>query len=1830
MDLKTLRKKRGHYRGVITKVINKMCDSRDEGLLSQENFSLMLSKVKDAEASVKVLDDNILDKILETSDEDGLDELLESEQESVAGFSFTLNNSLASLKLHFDDSSKPGNISDKGNFCLKPPQLNVMTFSDNDKDKFAFKNFLASFRNGVEINVDLPDAVKLTYLKGYLSGRAAQVVSHLSITDANYEVALDLLKEEFLNIPLLIDESIAQIMAMTPSFDKDFSGLRAFISDLRAKVFEFKTFNIDFLEEDSAGCLMLSHIILQKLPSSFKRELIHRSNTTFPSINCIFRFSNEIIGTLIKTSGGSNNKKPSGNNVNTPAKQGAKDPVNKFSSKPEKESKPVFDALYAKSQATGKPKFCKFCVIKGHQSYECPKYNTLAERRSRCHSLQLCTICTSNNHTFEKCPGAAGKMKYPCHFCKERNHASSLCNQFDTSKSGAASALVAGHAAVHYSSSVMHPIINVQFTKNNTSVVLPCLLDTGSTLSFVNKDAVAGLGVDFSNIIDRQIVTLYDTKEKQEGVMVAFGVKIPDEKRNDILPVFVQEDFHLDFPCDQIDLAINNIVANGYKLSKHYPQFVNGSVRLYGLLGCDFLQFLTNFSLTTCMNGKAFQLDKGIIPFGSVDHFLDVSQVKPIQSQLFRLTGEEASSVNFVMNPVSSYFSPISAVFDNCDVEQGLENLYSLENIGIKDSKISSYDDVQIEKFNRGIEFKDGKYHVDLPWHEDVIESVPSNYEIAIAVAHKVDEKLTRLGKNKEYLQVFEKQLEEGIIEPILDLDPNHKHVWIPHRPVIRDSGLVSTKIRPVFNCSLKTKDGPSLNEAAYPGVDLMSNLLNLLLQFRTENKVLLADIRQAFLQIRLKSIKDKNRFSFFIKKDGKLVPFRYTTIVFGFVSSPFILNYIVKLHAKRYFNDLCTEALINNFYVDNLVYTNNSKDVLLSLYSIANQRMLEGGFCLRAWNTNDSSVKGDMCKDTLSPLSEEKVLGYLYDVPTDMLSLANVSLNKGANTKRSILSQVSSVFDPLGLYLPVIVRGKLLIRQMWELKLSWDEVVPKNITDTWINLSNDLEQLKTFSIPRKSVSSENVNQLAVFCDASSSCYGFSAYNVSEVSTDLVFSKTKVAPIIKKSLPCLELLSVFLAFKCLEQELESLTRAKYSNVFVAVDAQVVLSWLVSKSAKPKNVFVNNRLKEIFAIKEVIESKFKCKIKFKYVPSGENCADLITRGLSVNEFVKKIDFWNHGPSWLRGPVIEWPINNLNCLNDKSKLIVSTVEPHVSVFAAGAHDQPPIEPLIKVDKFSSFSKLINVTTLVYKFIFRLRKNNDDPVKAANSYWLKFVQKENFQQELSFLLDHKVNKNTCKDVPKLVKSLNLVLDGDGLIRAKGRISKSLFYDYNVKNPVLLPKDCFLSKLIVLKLHNKCKHLGVASTVCAVRNAGFWIPKARQFVKKVLTECFICKKYNSLCYRYPARTDLPKFRVDFVKPFEHTGIDFTSHLWVTDPVTGVSKKMYILLYTCLNIRAVYIDLLPDMSTQNFILSFMRFCNLYTVPSYVYSDNAKSFIAGGDLLENAFSSSAFSDHFDIYNIKHIKIPVYSAWVGATWERMIRTVKNCLYKTIGRTKVSYFDLLTVLSDISNAVNSRPLTYRSCESELEVITPNNFLKPNINPALMLNFDTPIWKEDVEQSSLVKSLETRERMFEDFRKIWYEDYLLSLRENQSKIFEKNWHNTIAAGDVVLVKLPNKPRPFWLLGRVKSVVLGYDGKIRSVLLLRGDGVECHHSINHLYPMEITANLPRLDQNIKDCDKQSEDALSDTSSVSSSCAKTVRPKRAAAKTQRDKMSQWVQSGTV
>ena len=338
------------------------------------------------------------------------------------------------------------------------------------------------------------------------------------------------------------------------------------------------------------------------------------------------------------------------------------------------------------------------------------------------------------------------------------------------------------------------------------------------------------------------------------------------------------------------------------------------------------------------------------------------------------------------------------------------------------------------------------------------------------------------------------------------------QHVWIPHRPIIKIDSQTTTKIRPVLNCSFRAKNFPSLNDASYGGVDLLTGLLTNLLRIRSDSFFLMADIRKAFLQIKLANVEDKNRFSIlWLNEEGKLISFRYNTLVFGLTASPFILNFLIKHHVKRYAWDTCSKILYNNFYVDNLFMTGNSIPHLMEIYKLSCSRMEEGGFHLYSWVSNTEKMKAQFLEDARAPIHSEiyeKLLGYLYSPTYDHLTISCSNLQLDIPiTKRRIVSSLAKWFDPLGLVSPVLVRGKILIRMLWSNKKDWDEPLEENYVTEWRSIESSLCKLNLLHFPRKVFNTEVSNDLNIFCDASSQAYGFVVYGLHSTENKLLLSE---------------------------------------------------------------------------------------------------------------------------------------------------------------------------------------------------------------------------------------------------------------------------------------------------------------------------------------------------------------------------------------------------------------------------------------------------------------------------------------------------------------------------------------------------------------------------------------------------------------------------------------------------------------------------------------------------------------------------------------------------
>lgn len=1742
-DADALKVRRAVYKRKVTLALNKADVAMQRGAVTE--IAALRQEIQRNLDQVRAYDESMISQLLD----DKCDEKV-VDAETLAQSNYSTDIEIRLRQLKDGESERKIPVAPPSMKEVRLPELKCELFSGEGVCHMKYFTFLTKFNNLVGNRPNLTNSAKLTYLKSYLTGYALKIVEHISINDVNYKVALELLDKSFLNKGAVLDQLCERLLTLECKYNPDFSFALVFVNEVRGILSDLKIFECDVLNEKSAN-IIVSHIIFAKLPVQFKRELVRKVDNNYPSLNNIFDHHVDVVETLKVGS--------FPRNVRQDRYKNSGQSVPK--SQPEKtiNPRPVFSNT---AVATQERKTCKFCLGLNHSMLHCPVYSTHQSRVDRCKELKLCASCSSSRHNKIECKT---DLDYQCRFCLKKNHISALCNKMKLSNTVSSPCL---NSSSDSKSVFILPTITFSVGRGNKRTNVHFLIDSGSQRSYVAGSVLSR--IDFPKDLQQTIFTVNTFLEKgsRNFAEISLNINLLDGTKNLQAPILVDKNFSMSYEVSFLREAINNLSAEYDLADVAYSNLVSESVQLEGILGVDIIQCFSDFRLVSCMAGTAFLYNNKLVPSGNVAHYLTKSEVAAMYRTINYDKSKLNSYVNSVLNPVSVHPDPIGSITSESEVEGHLDRIFQMEAIGIPDDDVNAYSDAEIvESFKQEIKFHDGKYHVSLPWNEK-IEDVKSNFYIAKAVLNRVEQRLEKKGLLEAYGAVFDQQLNDGIIEEIpVSECVDGKKVFIPHREVVREEVACTTKIRPVLNCSFKTGKSPSLNEAAFPGIDLMGNLFTLLVNLRQDDYLAISDIRKAFLQVRLERPSDRDKFCILWKKQGQLIAYRYKTIVFGFISSPFVLNFVIKHHLTKYPSDLCSYFLSNCLYVDNLFMTGNDPVILETLYRDAYRRMSEGGFDLRSWNSNCETLNDKFRRDGVAADHGglfEKVLGYKYNVHEDSLCLSSSITESAILTKRIVLSGLAKCFDPLGLVSPVTLRGKSIMREIWRTKLSWDEVLPVEICESWQSLHNDMSKLNSVTFNRRVMTTDSPVKLVVFSDSSQKYYGFSVYALTErdgVSANLVFSKNKIAPLKKKTLPTLELLGVYLAFKCIFNLMNSLGRVPVLSVIFATDSQIVLSWLLNGKVKAKNIFASNRVKDVLSLKRKFEADFGLVPEFKYVPTDLNPADLLTRGLTFREFQNKLEFWKHGPSFLTCDTLVWPESDLRCIPNECKSLIAC--PVVT-----SSDNA----VFPVNRYSTLSKLLSITTRLFKWLnygkFRVRRRQYNCNESAREYWLRHEQRKYYSQEYEFLkLPDKLNVT----VPPLVKDLHLFLDENDLIRSRGRLARCAYIPYDVANPILISRDSFLTTLIVRDCHVRSKHMGVSSTMATLRNSGLWLPRGRPVIKRVLRECILCKRYNTPSFRYPKPTDFNKDKVNYVRPFAHVGVDFTGHFHVKMGEKFI--KMYLIIFTCLSIRAIHLELVPEMSTYHFLSAFIRFTTRFGFPVSLYSDNALSFKQAAELLTKSSKNNDFSEFLEKNSIKHIRIPLYSAWFGSAWERLIRVVKSCLYKTIGRSTIEYFFFITLIAEVQDSINSRPLTYQdTSDVNHEFITPNSFLKFGNSSNITFGSSSGDEVRKVSRSILMKTLELREDSLDKFRDLWYTEYLLSLRRSGKDSYEPVWEDKIKVDDVVLISSPVKPRPLWSLGRITKLFTGKDGKTRSVELIRPDRSSGVYAISHLYPMELS----------------------------------------------------------
>lgn len=1057
--------------------------------------------------------------------------------------------------------------------------------------------------------------------------------------------------------------------------------------------------------------------------------------------------------------------------------------------------------------------------------------------------------------------------------------------------------------------------------------------------------------------------------------------------------------------------------------------------------------------------------------------------------------------------------------------------------------KLSQIEREEAKVIEESCEKIDNQWLIPYPWKKDP-RQLPNNKSQAIK---KLEATERRLLKNPDHAAAYDLQMVEmnelQFSRRLTEKEargysgPVH---FISHHEVLRPESK-STPVRIVFNSSAAFQ-GHKLNEYWMKGPDLLNDLFGVVLRFRENQVAFIGDISKMYHRIRIPEMDQHVHRFLWRNLQTHREPDVYvkTVLTFGDKPAPAMAQIALRKtaeEAKEAF-PAAAQVIQNNTYMDDICDSVPTKEEARDLTRYIDSVLETGGFRVKGWVSNKVETldppKGEQKAETfLQGGSVEKVLGVVWDSCTDTFSFAVKSDLLDCQepiqlSKRKVLSQIARIYDPIGFASAFIISAKIALQALWKRGISWDEELSSELSQRWKKLFQEMVQLNGVQFDRCLTPPNAIGQpvLCVFSDASEDAFGACAYARWQLSTGgfnakFIAAKSRVAPLKKLTIPRLELQGAVLASRLGKTILKE-SRLKFEKSVFFLDSKIVLAWICSETRRFKP-FVSVRVGEIQDNSDPAQ--------WRHVPGEQNVADDVSRGIPVESLAGR---WQYGPDFLRLPESEWPQDS----SVADKVDVETEHRKVNIVGEQIKTRSPID----CDKFSSWRRLIRVTAYTLRFIRKVRarghkesaeegiplKSEDGPLspeelKDAETFWLKESQKT---------LRDRLSKGEFRNLSPYV-------DQEGVWRVGGRADKALV-SYETRHPVLLPGDHRISRLIVQHAH-QFGHPGVATTVAKTR-IKYWIVRAHDLAKSIKFRCVVCREIGARV-ESQVMADLPQSRLaPFTPPFHHTSCDYFGPYRVRISRNKIVKH-YAVIFTCLNTRAVHLELAADCTTMEFMQILRRFYALRGVPALMISDNGSQLVGAERELRKM-----------VEGLDTEKLKEFSAERGMKWqfttpaaphqngcaESLVKSCKIGLKKAIGEQVLTPMELQTCLVEVANLVNQRPIgRIPSDPDDGSYLCPNDMLlgraSSTVSQGPFRHTKNPRHRVEFVQ-----------RIVDSFWTRWTRDVFPSL------LPRKQWHaekRNVRVDDFVIVQTSNAIRGTWNVGRVVSVYPGKDGRVRNV---------------------------------------------------------------------------------
>ena len=1058
-------------------------------------------------------------------------------------------------------------------------------------------------------------------------------------------------------------------------------------------------------------------------------------------------------------------------------------------------------------------------------------------------------------------------------------------------------------------------------------------------------------------------------------------------------------------------------------------------------------------------------------------------------------------------------------------------------------------EELELRQIDEGLKYKGNYWESSYPWVKDP-NNLPDNRMMALQTLKSTER---RLRKDEEHKKLYQAQMddmfERGVARKLTNEEMkmyNGPFYYVSHHVVMNPKSK-STQCRLVFHTSQDFK-GHQLNEYWAKGPDLINNLLGIVIRFRERTVVLMGDIKKMYHSVKICQL-DQHTHRFLWRDMEERSPDTYvmTSVSFGDKPAGAIATRALHKTAEMKKNELpeAAKVVLTDSYVDDIITSTQTVEQAKKLSVEIDQILELGGFKIKRWIIGRKVVEKNMeDKEEMC----EKVLGLQWDVINDTISF-KIQLNfskkkRGAYvekdveknellhripqilTKRVVLAQVNKIYDPLGLVTPVTVRAKFLMRKLWmneHNQLLWDDPIPEMIKEEWVQLFEDLYKLEEIIFERCILPDKAVGEpiLVLFSDGSEKAFGSCAYARWEMAdgsfcSKLIASKSRLTPIKTLSIVRIELNGALLA-KRLSEFIKAESTFKFANTMFIIDSQIVRA-MINKQSYGFGTYVAVRVGEI---QESTNPE-----SWYWIEGKSNVADIITRGTDLTEpLVRKT--WQNGPEFLQLPVSEWPIKQEMLSN-----IPLEEMKRGKVMTVTKRDE--LAERIDIKRFSTFQKLVRVTARVlsmYQHIPTLSfKNaalpvNGEMFERGELFWVKEAQ-----LDLKPEFDSGGFRRLCPEVRE-----------DGIIVVGGRMEKVLADNYGNRKPILLPYKHKFSELYAEFIHNK-GHLGISATVCKIREK-YWVTKLYIIVRRIRSRCVMCKLLDERCEKQ-IMSPLPLERLKPAPVWSTTSMDMFGPFQIRGQVNKRARgKGYGVIFTCLLTRAVYLDLADDYGTQGFLLVLRRFCTIRGFPRQLISDQGTQLIAASKELKTAIrllNNDKLQEFGAEKGINWKFTPPDGPWFNGCAEALVKSIKRSIQAAIGEQILLFSELQTVLFEVANLINERPIGRHPTDvSEGSYLCPNDLILGRCDGRI----PSGPFKQHCSPTHRFRFVQS---IVNSFWLKWTRHYFHSL------IIRQKWHHekrNMKSGDIVMIQDSNAIRGNWRLGRVKDVLPSNDGKVRRV---------------------------------------------------------------------------------